>query len=149
VVLVGKAMGNGFPVSGVVVDRRHAVEPAMLPGSTFAGNPLAASAVAATLEELRAADRRAQVAAIEQIVTAQLKGLEELGIALRGKGALWVLELPPTLSVRELVARIVQGGVVVSPTASFVRLLPPSTIPAQHLVEACEVIRAACRATAS
>src|SRR5581483_5407195 len=43
IVLIGKAMGNGFPVSGVVLDRRYRIEGSMLPGSTFAGNPLASS----------------------------------------------------------------------------------------------------------
>lgn len=148
IVLIGKAMGNGFPVSGVILDRRYAIEPVMLPGSTYAGNPLAAAAVAATLQELRSVDRRAQVAEIEQILSAQLKSLRELGIVVRGKGALFVLELPPSLPIRELVARIVRAGVIVSPTASFVRLLPPATIPADHLVEACEIIQRACRETA-
>src|SRR5439155_1457275 len=67
IVLIGKAMGNGFPVSGVVVDRRHPIAGSMLPGSTFAGNPLAASAVLATLREMRAHDMPAKVHRIEEV----------------------------------------------------------------------------------
>lgn len=149
VVLIGKAMGSGFPVSGVILDRRHEIRPAMLPGSTYAGNPLAAAAVTATLREMRATDRPAQVAEIERILGARLEGLQELGIAVRGRGALWVLEVPDNLPVARLVTRIAEGGVIVSPTARFVRLLPPASVRPEHLREACEVIEGACRALSS
>ncbi len=53
IILIGKAMGNGFPVSGVIARRDIAITPAMLPGSTFSGNPLAAAAVVATLKQIQ------------------------------------------------------------------------------------------------
>jgi acetylornithine/LysW-gamma-L-lysine aminotransferase len=143
VVLVGKVMGSGFPVSGAVVDSRHAIVDAMLPSSTFSGNPLACAAVAATLSELRAVDARARVAAIEDVVRAELAPLEAAGIPVRGKGALWVLTLPPA-AVDGVVSRIVRGGVLVSPTASYVRLLPAATISPERLAKACRVVREAC-----
>jgi len=144
IVLVGKAMGNGFPVSGVVVDRRHQIETGMFPGSTFAGNPLAACAAAATLHEMRALDLGSLVAGIEQTITTRLKDLEERGIALRGRGALWTLEFPPAVHVPDVARRIVEGGVVAAPTGAYIRLLPPATITPEHLERACEVIREAC-----
>ncbi|MBI4342467.1 MAG: aminotransferase class III-fold pyridoxal phosphate-dependent enzyme [Candidatus Omnitrophica bacterium] len=146
ILLVGKAMGSGFPVSGVVLDRRYPIQGSMLPGSTFAGNALAAAAVVATLREMRTRDVAGTVRAIEQTVLRSLNDLGELGIALRGKGALWVLELPPGLSLSNIVARILRNGVVVSTTANFIRLLPAATIPQAHLTRACEVIAQACRA---
>lgn len=145
-VLVGKAMGNGFPVSGVVVDRRYPIEAGMLPGSTFAGNPLAASAVLAALGEMRAHDMPAKVGKIEETILTTLQDLGELGIALRGKGALWILELPTSMRVPDVMARILQDGVIVSTTANFIRLLPAATISLDHLTEACGVIRQACGA---
>jgi acetylornithine/succinyldiaminopimelate/putrescine aminotransferase len=45
VVLIGKALGNGFPVSAVIVDRSVALRREMLPGSTFSGNALACAAI--------------------------------------------------------------------------------------------------------
>ena len=147
IVLIGKAIGNGFPVSGVVADRRHAIKGGMLPGSTYAGNPLAASAVIATLEEMKRKNMPELVARIAATIESGLRELEGLGIALRGKGALWLLELPKDRSVPAIMARILQGGVIVSPTANFIRLLPAATINPDHLVRACQVIREACRAS--
>jgi acetylornithine/succinyldiaminopimelate/putrescine aminotransferase len=148
VVLIGKGIGSGFPVSGVVADRRLTIDGRMLPGSTYAGNPLAAAAVAATLQELKAMRPSEKVAAIEKIVVASLGVLAETGIALRGKGALWVLELPAAIPVSGVVARIVRRGVIVSPTGAYVRLLPAATIETAHLAEACEVVRDVCQRAA-
>lgn len=145
VILIGKTMGNGFPVSGVVIDRRYAIEGRMLPGSTFAGNALAASAVCATLEQLRSKDLPAMVAAIETTILDSLRDVAELGIALRGKGALWVLELPTSIPVAKVMAQVLNRGVIASQTANFVRLLPAATISLSNLADACTVIREACQ----
>jgi acetylornithine/succinyldiaminopimelate/putrescine aminotransferase len=146
ILLVGKSMGNGFPVSGVAVDRRFSIESKMLPGSTYAGNPLAAAAVVATLREMRALPMSDKVAAVETTIRNSLADLEDLGVALRGKGALWVLEFPRSVSMRDLMSRIIQDGVIPSQTANYIRLLPAATITPAHLAQACEVIRRACHA---
>jgi acetylornithine/succinyldiaminopimelate/putrescine aminotransferase len=145
IVLVGKAMGNGFPVSGVVVDTRRIIEPSMLPGSTFAGNPLAASAIVATLGEMEAYDVQNKVVKIQDTIQSSLNDLAGVGVQLRGKGALWVLEFPTAARVNEVMRRIVLSGVLASPTANFIRLLPAATISSAHLRTACGVIRAACQ----
>lgn len=67
VILIGKAMGNGFPVSGVVADKHSPLRREMLAGSTFAANPLAA-AVLATLRQLPSLDLPARAARIEQTI---------------------------------------------------------------------------------
>jgi acetylornithine/succinyldiaminopimelate/putrescine aminotransferase len=146
ILLIGKAMGNGFPVSGVVVDRRYPIEGRMLPGSTFAGNPLAASAVVGSLAAMRSLDVPRMVREIEGTILSGLAGLAATGVALRGKGALWVVELPASWKTGDVMARILREGVVVSTTANFIRLLPPATISLAHLTRACEVIASACNA---
>jgi acetylornithine/succinyldiaminopimelate/putrescine aminotransferase len=143
IVLVGKAMGNGFPVSGVVVDRRHRIDQRMLPGSTFAGNPLAAAAVLATLSEMESHDIPEKVATIQETILTSLKDLDD-SVAMRGKGALWVLEFPTSAQARDVTARIFRAQVLVSPTANFIRLLPAATISVDHLRAACDAICAAC-----
>jgi acetylornithine/succinyldiaminopimelate/putrescine aminotransferase len=140
-VLIGKALGSGFPVSGVIADRKYPVRPAMLPGSTYAGNPLAASAVLATLKVLRALDLPAKVAVIERIVQDSLGPVEESGVELRGKGALWVLEFPPGPDVESAVVSIYQRGVCVGYTGRQLRILPAATIETGNLEEACTVVR--------
>ena len=108
VVLIGKALGNGFPVSGVVVDRRHPVRPEMLPNSTYAGNALASAAVSATLEQIRELDLPRRVARIEATIVQALGGLEAIGAALRGRGA-----VAPAPSIRILAPRIVSPRLVI------------------------------------
>lgn len=141
IVLIGKALGNGFPVAGVVVDRRYPITGPMLPGSTFAGNPLASAAVVATLAKLRTLDLPALVAAIERTVVAELGPVQEAGVKLRGRGALWVLELPPGWDVEPIVFAIYRRGVAVGYAGRHLRLLPAATIDPGRLAEACAIVR--------
>lgn len=141
VVLVGKAMGNGFPVSGVVADRRLSVEPSMFPGSTYAGNPLACAVIVATLSEMKARAMDECVGAIETVITSVLRPVADRGVTMRGKGALWVLELSGPLRSADAAARIASAGVLVSVAGSFLRLLPPATITPENLTHACHVVR--------
>jgi acetylornithine/succinyldiaminopimelate/putrescine aminotransferase len=140
VVLIGKAMGNGFPVSAVVADRRITIRPQMLPGSTFAGNPLAGSAVSATLTHLRALDVTSRVAAIGQTVVRTLGWLRDTEVVLRGKGALWVIELPGTVDVEAVVIAIYSAGVCVGITGRQIRIMPAATIEPANLERGCTVI---------
>jgi len=144
IVLAGKTMGNGFPVSAAILRQDIAVTGPMLPGSTYGDNPLAATAVLATLQRMQQLPLLEKLAEIEEIVVTTLGCLSEAGVPLRGKGALWVLEMPPTMSLTRVVARILQEGVLVSPTGSYLRLLPPVTIEKENLRSACEIIRDAC-----
>jgi len=141
IVLIGKAMGNGFPVSGVVVDGKYPVCPEMLPGSTYAGNPLAWSAVLATLRQIKSLDLPRRVARIERTITDCLGRLEEIGAPLRGKGALWIIELPAGLDIARTVVNIYRRGVAVGCADRQIRILPAATIELENLQRACCVIR--------
>jgi acetylornithine/succinyldiaminopimelate/putrescine aminotransferase len=141
IILIGKAMGNGFPVSGVVADKRFPLRREMLPGSTYASNPLAAAAVVATLRQFPSLDLAARVARIDQTICDGLGSMRTIGAALRGKGALWVLELPPGPSIEDIVVRIYQRGVTVSYTGRQIRVLPAATISLDNLARACSVVR--------
>lgn len=140
VILIGKAMGNGFPVSGVVAEKRYPLRAAMLPGSTFAGNPLASAAVLATLRQLPSLDLPARVGRIEQTIGDTLTPVASIGAALRGKGALWSLQLPPGPDMEDLIVRIYRRGVAVSYTGRLIRILPAATIAPDNLARACSVI---------
>jgi len=134
VLLVGKALGNGFPVAAVMLAERHRVTAAMLPGSTYSGNPVAAAAAAAALGQMRRLDLPGRVAGIESVVRSTL---EVAGATLRGCGALWVLELPDADSAAALVAAVRERGVLVTAVGRFVRLLPAGTIAEHNLRRAC------------
>lgn len=143
VILIGKALGNGFPVSGVIVDRRLEIEPRMLPGSTFAGNPLASAAVLATLRELESINWAERVVAIAETIERRLGPLRELGLSLRGRGAMHVLELDPAMDVSRFLQDVYAAGVAVGNAGRFVRLLPAVTISPERLDAACAVIASA------
>jgi acetylornithine/succinyldiaminopimelate/putrescine aminotransferase len=140
IILVGKAIGNGFPVSAVVVDRGIAVEGRMLPGSTYSGNPLAASAVTATLEQLRILNLPVMVAEIESIIVRTLHPLVERGVQLRGRGALWILELPSGVDTGRVARRVYDCGVALSYAGRYIRILPSATIEPDRLAQALTVL---------
>lgn len=140
IVLIGKAMGNGFPVSAVVAKRKYDIKKEMLPGSTFSGNPLASAAVTATLDQMKMLDLPAMVAQIEKTMRRHIDRLKEMGITPRGKGALWIIELPPHMDVEDIVASVYKAGVLVGYTRQQLRLLPAATIELKNLEYACACI---------
>lgn len=139
--LLGKALGNGFPVAAVAARADIGCTAAMLPGSTYAGNPLASCAVAATLAELPALDVPARVAVITEAVQDALAGLD--GVVLRGRGALWMIDVVSAQRAQSLARRLYRQGVFVSCTAQYLRVLPAATITPAHLAQALGVLREA------
>ena len=57
-----------------------------------------------------------RVAAIETTITNALASLGDIGMALRGKSALWVLEFPSRPVAVEVGERLLAGGVIASMT---------------------------------
>jgi acetylornithine/succinyldiaminopimelate/putrescine aminotransferase len=141
VLLLGKAMGNGFPVSAVAARRDIAVTKAMLPGSTFSGNPLAASAVVATLEEMNRLPMAELVRSVASTIESVLSPLSGSGFAVRGKGALWAIEPPPGLDGTRLTHKIYERGVAVGNAGQLIRLSPAATIDLGRLRDACAVVK--------
>jgi acetylornithine/LysW-gamma-L-lysine aminotransferase len=139
--LLGKALGNGFPVSAVAVDRNYPVSPKMLPGSTYAGNPLAAAAVVATLEELDRSGPRERVQAIESTIADAILPLTRLGLVPRGRGAMWIIELPPSYDAQRIALKLYARGIFASYAGQILRLLPPLTILPEHLSVACQTVQ--------
>ena len=140
VVLIGKGVGNGFPVSGVLVDRAHPLTPQMLPGSTYSNNPLACRAVSATLQAMAHIDMRAGALAVGAAVREHLAWLHDSQASLRGLGALWVVELPAGAAVAPLVRDLLEAGVFVSFAGRQLRIMPALTITPEHLHRACAAI---------
>ena len=143
VILLGKGFSNGFPASAVVAHTDYPVRKEMLPGSTFAGNPLAAAAVAATLREIQALDLRPKVGRIAEIIGAGLAPLRRLGIPVCGLGAMWVVELPAEADPAAVMRRLYERGVAAGCAGRQLRLLPAATIEEGHLETACAAVAAA------
>ncbi len=146
VLVVGKACGNGFPVSAVLIQSQHQVQPQMLPGSTFSGNALACATVAATLKFLQMDDIRAKVATIASVVNKHLAWLEGSPFKLRGAGAFWVIDAQGDQDMGALLSTLRAQGLWLSGTGRQIRLLPASTIELSNLHRASGLVADGLRA---
>ncbi len=112
VITVGKGMGSGFPVSGVLLsDELGRAEPFGKPSassSSYGGNPLAAVAVAETLKTIRDEKLVENSRKVGAKMLSRLKQLQEkyefIG-DVRGRGLLIGIELVRDLKTRELLNR--------------------------------------------
>lgn len=143
--LFGKSMANGLPVAALAVRDGLPLPAAALPGSTFAGNPVAMAAAEATLGVMEPAAMQAGVERIGHCVREAFAGRCP-GWRLRGRGALWVLERDGDAAVGELLSRIVARGVLVSGVGRCVRLLPAATIDVAALRDGCRAVADVCEA---
>ncbi len=137
IVTMAKALGNGVPI-GAVWARRE-VAAAFSPGdhgSTFGGQPLAASAARAVLQTMIEMDAPSVAAATGAALTNDLNALS--GVAsVRGLGLLLAVELAPeVLAVangREVASRCLEAGLVVNGvTPTAVRMAPPLNLSVEH-----------------
>ena len=128
VVTAAKALGNGVPI-GACLARGEAAE-VLQPGShgtTFGGNPLAASAAMAVLDVIESGQLIAQAARLgTQLLTGfteRLSGLDGVR-EIRGSGLMIGIELDRPCG--ELVKTALDCGLLINVTAErVVRLLPP------------------------
>lgn len=98
IVVLGKGLGNGVPVSAAVgradlFANMHYGEAS----DTWSANPLASAAVLATLEEYSDTDVIAQARDLSKVIEAGLLKLTELPCVanIRGEGVVWGIECAP------------------------------------------------------
>jgi acetylornithine/succinyldiaminopimelate/putrescine aminotransferase len=142
--LFAKSIGNGFPVAALALAEHIPIRPEATPHSTFSGGELALAAIEGTLAALDELDMKARVATIEATVRSVLGNLPPAVGTLRGRGALWCLELGADSRPDEVLRRILGAGLLVTSAGRAIRLLPAATIDPRLLAESCEKIREAC-----
>jgi acetylornithine aminotransferase len=128
VVPLAKGLGSGVPVGACVVGGR--AKGVLKPGnhgSTFGGNPLAMTAVCATLETIERDGLLANAARVGSLIMDSLKnqiGRANGVVEIRGMGLMIGVELAQPCG--ELVKNALDAGLVINVTAdNVVRLLPP------------------------
>ena len=139
-----KSMANGFPIASIAIPDGMQVDALALPGSTYSGNPLAAAAVAGTLEAMSDLPMLDMVALIERTVRLALAGIEANGTVLRGRGAIWVLEMNSKIQIEGVLQKIRAAGVIVSSHGNQIRILPAVNMELALLKDACSKIADAC-----
>jgi predicted acetylornithine/succinylornithine family transaminase len=145
-VTLAKAMGNGVPV-GALWARRE-VGSVFVPGdhgSTYSGTALATSAVIAVIEAMREIDAPRRAVEMGAALTERLRRLPGV-VDVRGKGLLLGVELGPDADAKNVVAALLDRGLVANAvTATAVRLAPPLTVSLDEIDEAvaifAEVVR--------
>lgn len=151
IVTLGKPMGNGYPVAGLVsrgewVDRFGAASRYF---NTFAGNPVAAAAGMAVLEVMERQDIQGNSRRVGLHVRAGLEALaakHPIIARVRGRGLFFGVELvrpdggPADVETRRLINLMRDNGVLISRigrNSNILKMRPPlvfSTGDADHLL---------------
>ncbi|WP_428353952.1 4-aminobutyrate--2-oxoglutarate transaminase [Methyloprofundus sp.] len=159
-ITVAKAMGGGFPVSGVIgkATIMDSTKPGGL-GGTYGGNPVACAAALATIAAIE------DEGLVERSVVLGNRLVERLNEIkarddvpaignVRGVGSMVAFELvkerggnePNPDLIGKLTAKAAEKGLILLACGYFantIRLLVPLTIPDKHLEEGLDIIEAA------
>jgi len=156
-VTIAKGIAGGMPISAVtgradVMDAAHAGGI----GGTYGGNPVAAAAAVAVLEQIEAGGVLERAQAIESFMMPRLLELQQRhGIIgdVRGRGAMLAIELveagtknPNASAVNKVVSFCHSNGVLVlnaGTHGNVIRFLPPLAITDEQLTDALNVLDAA------
>jgi acetylornithine/N-succinyldiaminopimelate aminotransferase len=124
VVPLAKGLGSGVPVGACVVGgRAKGVFKPGNHGSTFGGNPLAMTAVVATIDTIKEEGLLANAARVGEVIRGGFPKRDGI-IEVRGMGLMIGVELARPCG--ELVRQALDAGLVLNVTAdSVVRMLPP------------------------
>jgi 4-aminobutyrate aminotransferase/(S)-3-amino-2-methylpropionate transaminase len=153
---IAKGIAGGMPISAVtgradVMDAAHAGGI----GGTYGGNPVAAAAAVAVLEQIEAGGVFERAIHIEGIMKTRLAELQAkfpvIG-DIRGRGAMIAIELvepgtknPNAAAVTKVVSHCHRNGVLVLNAGTYynvIRFLPPLAITDEQLQDALNVLEA-------
>lgn len=141
IMTIGKAMGSGFPVSGVITTEAHArAKPWSLPSassSSYGGNPLASAATLVTVQTILEEKLVENSARVGRILLDGLKKLQnkyEFIGDVRGRGLLIGIDLVKDRKTKELLPKalcekfFIEGlkrGLLMMSYSPRVRIHPP------------------------
>ena len=129
-----KGIAGGLPMGGFLVNEKcRNVLGAGMHGSTFGGNPIAASAALTVLDIL---DEDALEAVKEKgaYLRAGIEALDKKSIgSTRGLGLMIGIEVKEGYTNKALAAQLVQDGLLVLTAGPGLRLLPPLTITKEEM----------------
>jgi 4-aminobutyrate aminotransferase / (S)-3-amino-2-methylpropionate transaminase / 5-aminovalerate transaminase len=156
IVTSAKSLGGGFPISAVTgrAELMDSVHVGGL-GGTYGGNPVAAAAALAVLDKIEREDLLSAAKRTGKIVSKrfdEMKAKHAIVGDVRGRGAMWALEMVADRATKEPLAADKMGqiartclehGVVVLTAGTYgnvVRLLPPINIEEALLEDGLNVL---------
>ncbi len=125
IVTVAKGLAGGFPIGACIATGEAAdlLQPGNH-GTTFGGNPVAASAALAVLDTIDKEDLLEHVTSLGHHVRDGLAGDDRV-TEVRGAGLLIGLDLTEALSAEITAAALEAGFIINNPTPGRIRLAPP------------------------
>lgn len=145
IIVFGKGLGNGFPISGVAcANSINKYLGNALPGSTFAGNSLACAAACGVLEFMHQQNFAEKTTSLETLFCEYFSQprYQAYGIHLDGMGGLLSLSFQEPLlhNMPDIYLNILRNGVITSHTQHYLRLTPPLTIELNEFERGLDVI---------
>lgn len=145
ILLIGKAMGGGMPISGVVSSKTImsviAKKPALGHITTFGGHPVCCAAAAANLEFLLESKLYEDVLKKEKLIHQLLQ--HEIIKEVRSSGLMMAVELTRRKYLKHVVAKTLELGAIVDfflfNNKSF-RLAPPLIISEKEIRKGCGIL---------
>ena len=132
IITMAKGMGNGFPVGGVLINKKIKSKHGML-GTTFGGNHLACSATISVLDTIKQESLLNNCKKIEIYFKEKMGEISKIK-SIKGRGLMLGLEFDyDTSKLRENLIykhRIFTGG---SSKKNILRILPPLNIKKRHV----------------
>jgi 4-aminobutyrate aminotransferase-like enzyme len=163
IMTVGKGMGGGFPLSGVIsTDLLTSKKPWSNPSassSSYGGNPLASAAGLAALEIIVKEDLVKNADRVGRVMLAQLEAMKEKHRAIglvRGKGLMLGIELVRDHKTKEPISKeftrtlfqeCLKRGLVAMTYAPSIRINPPLVIREETALTGLAILDEALQAT--
>jgi ornithine--oxo-acid transaminase len=147
--ILGKALSGGvLPVSVVLAD--DAIMMVLKPGehgSTFGGNPMAATVVMEALQVILDEKLAENAEKLGEVFRDRMKALmvkTNLVTQVRGKGllnAVVINDTPESSTAWDLCIKLAKGGLLAKPThGNIIRFAPPLVITEEQMHECCDII---------
>ena len=145
VLVFGKGLGNGFPISGVAcAEGLYKSVANALPGSTFAGNSLACAAATGVLEFMQQHNFPEKTRMLEKSFYEFFSQprFDRYGIEINGTGGLLSIgfEDPGFGQMQDIYLKLLHDGIITSHTQKSLRVSPPLTIDPTEFERGLEVI---------
>jgi 4-aminobutyrate aminotransferase-like enzyme len=155
VLVLGKGMGNGFPVTAIAVKEEYAdAVAASFPSTTYGGNPMACAAVAEVVAVMTEESIVEHCAAVGELTSKRLAGMAAVHPLIgdvRGRGALHALEIvrdhtskEPFADAGNFVFRAAfRRGLAWATAGHILRITPPIVISEELMVKGLDIIEEA------
>lgn len=148
---IGKAMGNGFPVSAMIgkpeiMDAWPLSTGEALHTSTYLGNPMGCAAALANIGEIERMQLPARARQLGLMLAARLDALRADGkvVDVRGRGLMWGIELQDADHAARVVKQALKKGVILlqaGPNGNVLSITPPLVITQKQLMRAIDLVQ--------